>query len=258
MEDTDERGQDVARRMQEDDEILARVSRAFSGGPKKVVGALEERQAAHEIVLEGPHAVVGGDVLHALVSRLDHETSIAGSLVSRLKQLMVRKLCTSRLHWCVRMWSRAAARSAYVGTVHIRCAKKRRTAVLWRSIGMWMRLWERNKRFALLMAFARSRRVTATLRVCFGAWDESAAQNMRLSAGARQPEMASADLDLLISELHGARASAKKLLRQPETPQSGRARQTNPFATAAEEADKGETDELARALDEARLQVQVK
>ena len=70
--------------------------------------------------------------------------------------------------------------------------------------------------------------------------------------------MASADLDLLISELHGARASAQKLSDQRETPPSGRARETNPFATAPEDADESATVELARALDDTRLQVQVK
>lgn len=51
------------------------------------------------------------DVVHVLVSRLEQEAERAGSLTSRLKHLIVKKLCISRLHWCMRMWTLGAAHS---------------------------------------------------------------------------------------------------------------------------------------------------
>jgi len=51
------------------------------------------------------------DVVHVLVSRLEKEAQRAGSLTSRLKHLIVKKLCISRLHWCMRMWTLGAAHS---------------------------------------------------------------------------------------------------------------------------------------------------
>ena len=51
------------------------------------------------------------DVVHVLVSRLEQEAERAGSLTSRLKHLIVKKLCISRLHWCMRIWTLGAAHS---------------------------------------------------------------------------------------------------------------------------------------------------
>lgn len=51
------------------------------------------------------------DVVHVLVSRLELEAERAGSLTSRLKHLIVKKLCISRLHWCMRIWTLGAAHS---------------------------------------------------------------------------------------------------------------------------------------------------
>lgn len=58
--------------------------------------------------------VGSGDVMDALISRLEQEAERAGSLTSRLKHLIAKKLCISRLHWGMRMWSKAAARERYL------------------------------------------------------------------------------------------------------------------------------------------------
>ena len=52
-----------------------------------------------------------------LVARLETETARAGCLTSRLQQLLVKTVCLSRLHGCLRVWTAAAARSRYLAVV---------------------------------------------------------------------------------------------------------------------------------------------
>lgn len=150
---------------------------------------------------------------------------------------------------------------------------------LWRSVGVWMRLWEQNKRFVLLVALTQSRRITAILRSCLGCWDEwvfskkgPAAAGRKVSADEYHPSFANApalaaagdfEVHPLASGLEGARTGLamtheghEEPSHQDRTPSSAPAAQTNPFAFAAEEHDGVDAAELTRALGEARDQVQ--
>ena len=260
----------IAGIIEEDDRILERLSRTE---------CLPSADGVDPSARDVRHDVVDGDLLQALVARLHHETGQADNLACRLKHFMVRKLCSSRLHWCLRMWNRAAARSSYVGAVQVRCARKRQMSLLWRSVGVWMRLWEQNKRFVLLVALTQSRRITAILRSCLGCWDEWVFRNQgpavaggKVSADEQQPSFANApaltaagdfDVHPLASGLAGARSGLAMTheghegpSHQDRTPSSVPAVQTNPFAFAVEEHDGVHAAELTRALGEAREQVQ--
>jgi len=226
--------------MREDDWMLARA-----GGESQALGPDADAPGS---------SVFPVDVeTSTLVARLETETARAGCLTSRLQQLLVKTVCLSRLHGCLRVWTAAAARSRYLAVVERRLARKQQSQLRWRAADRWRRRCASSRRTRLLASLAVSRRASAVLRVCLDAWgglvpqrpeeDRRAQDSRSARLRSRAQGDAAPQLQLLVQELSSSLTLVQQLQQDPQQLPPGqrspravlsarRRLATNPFAGA--------------------------